>query len=437
MKKLLLVELNELNMTVVREYLAAGLHLPGFKKLFEFDERKTKSEDEHRLLEPWIQWPSVHTGRPYAEHRLFRLGDAELGVPEQIFEKVESLGFCVGAVSPMNAVNLLKEPAYFIPDPWTRTPSDQSLLSKVITPAIRQSVNDNSSGRITVGTYLRLFFAFLVTVRMKSFKKCFWMAFSSIGKPWRKAIFLDLLLHEIHGYLFRGKDVDFSVVFFNAGAHIQHHYFFNSISSVCLEKKNPNWYVAAAYDPLKEVILAYDGILSDLFQSDGVELVVATGLTQSPVDAATFYYRLDNHEQFLSLIGVPFKSVAPRMTRDFLVECFSEQDAADAEIKLRQVRTRSGSRIFEEIVNRGKDLFVVLTHSAEITPETQISISGKWVKLLPHVVFVAIKNGEHTQEGFAYFSHQLAEFAPSDGAHVSKLHDTILSWFQESENRNS
>ena len=40
---------------------------------------------------------------------------------EQIFEKVEKLGFSVGVMSAMNAKNSLKNPSYFIPDPWTDT----------------------------------------------------------------------------------------------------------------------------------------------------------------------------------------------------------------------------------------------------------------------------------------------------------------------------
>ena len=34
----------------------------------------TKAELIYENLEPWIQWPSVHTGKTYDEHKIFRLG---------------------------------------------------------------------------------------------------------------------------------------------------------------------------------------------------------------------------------------------------------------------------------------------------------------------------------------------------------------------------
>ena len=127
-KKLILIELNEINFDVVEFYLANGVNLDGFKTLFD-KVIVTKSEQEYDNLEPWIQWPSVHNGKTFFEHKIFRLGDSVYSSDEQIFEKIEKAGFSVGAISPMNATNKLKEPAYFIPDPWTQTQSDNSFLA--------------------------------------------------------------------------------------------------------------------------------------------------------------------------------------------------------------------------------------------------------------------------------------------------------------------
>ena len=44
-------------------------------------------------------------------------------------------------------------------------------------------------------------------------------------------------------YYFNKKSPDFSSVFFNAGAHIQHHYYLNSRYVENLPK-NPDWYIA-------------------------------------------------------------------------------------------------------------------------------------------------------------------------------------------------
>ena len=78
------------------------------------------------------------------------LGDFVNSTDEQFFEQVENAGFSVGAVSPMNASNKLINPAYFIPDPWTKTPCDDSFFSKSITDAIVQAVNDNSQSKLNI-----------------------------------------------------------------------------------------------------------------------------------------------------------------------------------------------------------------------------------------------------------------------------------------------
>jgi hypothetical protein len=85
--------------------------------------------------------------------------------------------------------------------------------------------------------------------------------------------------------------------------------------------------------------------------------------------------------------------------------------------------------LFEEIDNRGKDIFVVLTYPSEITDKTMITYSGKESQLGNLVTFVAIKNGEHQSKGFAYFSDGVSEYAPPEGSHVSKIHNTVLQFF--------
>ena len=64
-------------------------------------------------------------------------------------KKIEDKGFKVGAISPMNTVNRLKKPCYFISDPWTDTYSDSSSFSKRISMMLKQSVNDNASGKLS------------------------------------------------------------------------------------------------------------------------------------------------------------------------------------------------------------------------------------------------------------------------------------------------
>ena len=113
--KTILLGLNELNFDYIKFYINQGL-LPNFKKIFEIQKPiETVSENEYRLLEPWVQWVTIHTGKTFEEHNIFRLGDI-VNYPElsQIFEELETEGLSVGAVSPFNAENRLKYPSFFV-----------------------------------------------------------------------------------------------------------------------------------------------------------------------------------------------------------------------------------------------------------------------------------------------------------------------------------
>tara|TARA_B100000768_G_scaffold155656_1_gene152839 strand:+ start:7305 stop:8621 length:1317 start_codon:yes stop_codon:yes gene_type:complete len=428
-KKLVFVELNEINFDVVKSYLKIGVKLPAFNRIFKEGLLITKSELDYENLEPWIQWPSVHTGLNYEEHKTFRLGDFVKSNKKQFFEKVEEAGYKVGAISPMNASNNLVNPAYFIPDPWTQTQSDGSFFSNGIANAVSQAVNDNSSSKLTFSTILNLALAFIFLVHPLRLIPMIGYAINALGSPWRKALFLDKLLHEIHITLYKRKKPNFSTLFLNAGAHIQHHYYFNSPFVESEELKNPSWYIEESKDPFLEMLKVYDSILLDLFELKNSELIIATGLSQTPYTHLKFYYRLQDHKSFLDSMEIVYKDVVPRMTRDFLVTFNSIDEAARAESKLKEIYVDNKIHLFEEIDNRGKDLFVVLTYPHEIKEKTTINIEEKVLNLNEFTTFVAIKNGEHQEKGFAYFSGGVKKFAPTNYSHVSNIHNTVLSFF--------
>jgi len=427
--KLLLIELNEINFEVAKKYISSGNKLNSFQKMIINDLQETSAEESYEHLEPWIQWPSIHTGLKYKEHNVFRLGDFVNCKEDQLFEKIENAGFKVGSISAMNATNRLKNPSYFIPDPWTETATDGSFLSKALSDAISQTVNDNSKSKITFKSIISLITATLVLVNPFKLPKLFFFGISSIAKPWRKALFLDLLLHEIHKTLIKRKNPDFSTIFYNAGAHIQHHYFFNSEFSN-KNLKNPTWYIGKEYDPVLEMLKVYDNILEYYLNNPEYEVIIATGLSQKPFEDIKFYYRLIDHEKFLNKLGINYLRVQPRMSRDFLISFENVEDALICERILKRILVNNSKNLFGEVDNRGKDLFVVLTYPHEITEETFFTLNGKDIMLKDFVTFVAIKNGEHQSKGYAYFSNKLHKHMPKNNSHVSEIHNAITGYFQ-------
>lgn len=434
MRPLILLELNEINFSVVKDYVAADQTLfPALQKLMNCKMVHTEAESRYQDIEPWIQWVSVHTGLSYEQHRIFRLGDITgSGIP-QIYETLESLGVSVGCISPMNAENRLKKPAYFIPDPWTSTCPDGSWWSRNLHEAIAQVVNDNAKAKVTFKSMMTLFLGVVRFARPVNYSKYLGLLLGVKRAPWRKALLLDLLLHDLHMTLLRSLKPGFSSLFLNAGAHIQHHYFLSAQPiKDRIGKNNPIWYLSAEKDPVKEMLSLYDAVINEYLQSSEIEFIVATGLSQQPYDRLKYYYRLNDHKNFLRRVGIDYLAVHPRMTRDFLVEFSDANKMKEAIVRLRSLRVEhDGIRLFDEIEERANSIFVTLTYPHEITQATVIRVDNVPVPLLPEVAFVALKNGMHRSEGYAFFSVGAAEHAPADQQHVKALHESIHSYFRD------
>lgn len=432
LKRLIFLELNELNFDVVARYIEK---FPGrfnsIERLMACVHIRTIAETKYEQLEPWIQWVSIHTGLPFAEHGVFRLGDIVNAKATQFFEELENQGFSVGSVSAMNAENRLKKPAYFIPDPWTNTASDGGFWGKALSQAVAQAVNDNSQSKITFKTAFTLLLGLFRFAKLRHYTLYFKLAWGAGRAKWRKALFLDLFLHDIHLGLRALSLPNFSALFLNAGAHIQHHYFF---SSFLIKKdsslRNPSWYISDSHDPFEDMLEIYDVIIGEYLSLKDADVMIVTGLSQKPYDRIKYYYRLKKHSDFLRSVNIEYRNVIPRMTRDFLIEFDSHEQAAAAEEKLsRMCVVSDGIRLFGEIDNRGTSLFVTLTYPNNINEETKIWVDELTFYISPFTSFVAIKNGMHQAEGFAFFTAGAADFAPSNNSHVKEMHGAVLGYF--------
>lgn len=412
-QQLLFLEMNEINFEFLQQYIAQG-ELPTFRNFFTrhgFEE--TESEQIYDELEPWIQWVTAHTGLTYAEHGVFRLGDIVGTDLPQIWEQLEEAGLKVGAVSPMNAKYRLRDPAFFIPDPWTDTGVRAGGIDTRFYQAIRQAVNDNARGGLNKKSVFDFAVGGLRNASPLNYPAYLRLAGAARGKAWSKALFLDQVLTDLFVRLVRGKKPDFATLFLNAGAHIQHHYMFNS-AVYQGPHRNPAWYVQPNEDPLLDVYRLYDRILRQVQRAfPEARLMLATGLHQVPYGKTAFYWRLTDHAAFLRQLGVPFRSVDPRMSRDFLVSCASAEEAAAAERRLLLAQAPDGTPLFT-VDNRGADLFVMLSYPDDIPDDMAVIVGNERIEhLRRHVAFVAIKNGEH--DGIGYFSDSAGVASPRTG----------------------
>jgi hypothetical protein len=428
-KKVILLGLNEINFEFVERYISLG-YLPNFQKLIaKHGYKKTISEDKYELLEPWIQWVSIHTGKMYAEHQVYRLGDiVQRPDLKQLWEIAEAKGLSVGAVSPFNAANNLQTPAFFIPDPWTKTHASGSKLVVDLSNAVSDAVNNNANNKLSKSALLALLKGFIRFVPARSYMRYASLILMKLKAKSTKSAILDNLLSDIFVTLWKSRKPDFSSLFLNSGAHVQHHYMFNS-KVYNGDQKNPDWYCPAQQDPVLDILSYYDMLIGKLMKLD-CRLFVATGLHQNPHLETTFYWRIKDHQSFLNLIGVKtYDEVIPRMSRDFLINCRDEV-SANAAVEILESVMLNGEKVFS-IDNRGNSLFIELIYDKEIPKNSFISVNNEKtnIDLSGYISFVAIKNGEH--DGIGYFIDTNKTYSKEDSISLSAVFPEIVKALDE------
>ena len=423
------IALNEINLDLAKKYVkrSPGL-LPNFEKILTGKIIETKVEDDYHYLEPWIVWPSVFLGKGADSHNIFHLGDGARVESKSIFAVIESLGFKVGAISPINAPNDLTSPAFFIPDPWIETDSDRSMMSRIITNVTRSAVNSNASNRLSLKDILGLGLILLRFARLKNYAMYVKYALRARRKKWYRSLFFDLLMFDIYTKLAAKKEPDLSFLFLNAGAHIQHHHMFSSIFSdeSCRDPQS-----SKHYDAIADMLAGYDRLLGQCFAQHYQSLVIATGLTQIPYDREKYYYRPRDHEAFLKTLGVRFERVFPRMSRDFEISFSDAEEMMHAEetLKLASIGTEEYP-VFRVVRIDALRIFVTLVYARQIQPDDLIKTESAAFLVSDAVDLVAQKNGMHSGKGWAFFDGDIGDFCPPSESHPKELFLSVKSIFE-------
>jgi hypothetical protein len=421
---LMCLQLNELNFPFIADYANRGL-LPNFKAFFDrhgFVE--TESEHEHHLANPWIQWPTVHTGLDYADHTVFRLGDIVKTDHPTIYDELERHGVTVAAMSAFNAANRTKKAAFFVPDPWTDTRVDAPPSVRRINDAFKQVTDDYAQNRISLKSIVNL-----VTGGAPNLK---WTRIPAYlkettrfvgGKKWMRAVVGDRLLADAYLTQVRAHKPAFSTLFLNGGAHLQHHYMFSS-SSYHGERRNPEWLVKPGDDPLLDALKLYDQVLGDVVayanSLPNGRVIMVTGLHQEPHERETFYYRAKDEAELLRELGIEFERSYRLMTEDFVLVFADEAAASEGERQILSIESFDTDPIFYRetgdsairtsvtehrvfhIENRGKDLYVQLRPTSSAIPESMKVRRGNVVveDFGRRVDFAQYKNTHHHGTGY-------------------------------------
>lgn len=395
------LELNELNFDLVAKYCARG-ELPTFARMFRnYKLFHTIAEQSYPQLEPWIQWPTVYSGKSFAEHGIFRLGDVVHTRHRQVWEILEEHGISVGALSPMNARNDCRAADFFVPDPWTITKVSGDRALEALSALVNDAVNANAHDERSAAELGRALMPFIIKYgRPSSAVEYARILARAVSHKWARAVFLDRFLSDLFLKLQARHKTGFASLFLNAGAHIQHHYMYDS-TVYDGTAKNPEWYSdlrARKIDPVLFVYKAYDRVLRDVLALKDTRVLVTTGLSQYPNPNCIYQYRFKDHKGSLARFGIEGCEIVPRMSRDFLLEFNSEEEAAAAEAKMGKALCE-GERLFS-IENRGRSLFCQISYFGPLEGFRSTIAQGERIDITEEVALVSIENGLHQTIGY-------------------------------------
>jgi hypothetical protein len=340
----LLLEFNELCPALLNQYMEEGL-IPNFRRLFETSTVFTTDAAEREPnLEPWIQWPTVHSGLPFAEHGVFRLGDGHKLRAKGVAEVLSDAGIPVGVFGSMN-LNYGTLHGYVLPDPWNAKGSPHPASLRPFHAGVARMVQESShAGGVSKAQLVALGW-FLV--RHGLTVATAWQTLRQLagevrdrGVRWRRGLVLDRIQYDVFRCLNRRHQVRFASLFCNSTAHFQHYHWRNLDPDAFAAPPPPTDHPSLRC-AIPEGYRNMDRLVGRALRDyPDTRIMLCTALSQQPWKETTkCTFRPIRFQSFLDFARVPVAAaqVKPVMAEQFHVQCDTQETAAVAETRIRDL----------------------------------------------------------------------------------------------------
>jgi hypothetical protein len=386
-QRLLLLEFNELCPSLIERFMAEG-HLPNFKKLRERS-RAFITHTNEQVLEPWIQWVTVHTGVPLDQHGIVDLDEAGKLKHETFWDRLQSDNVLL--MCPMNVRFERKDRSIFMPDPWAASQAPSPEIEPFYR-FVRAGVNTHAHSRGISKQDAINAVRYLASHGMKA-STALSLAMQLVqerigGKDvkWRRATMLDKLSWDVFSHFWRSdRRPRVGVFFSNATAHYQHKYWRHYQPEAFSLK--PDAHELRSYS--KAIRYGYQG-LDDLLgkamrmAGSDTAIVLCTALSQQPMldyeaRGGKSMFMPKDFKPLLAAVGAPTSARAEQiMAEEARLHYESSTDAESAVARLQEARTSEGHTLFKLRGFDGHSFIIGCgVFASEVTPTTQIVSAGR------------------------------------------------------------
>jgi hypothetical protein len=424
--KIIFLEFNELCPALLDQWMSEG-RLPNFKRFFEDSEIYTTESDEQNgpLLEPWIQWYSMHTGLSFEQHGVFHLTDGPKAAHPDIWQILLANGNTVGNCSSMNTRGFEAEGSFFLPDPWCTTekafPPELQTFQDVVAQQVQQY--SNSDQTLSRGDYIR-FLSFLLShgFRIKTAVAILRQLITDRldkQESWRRAVLLDQLQFDVFQHYFRKYQPDFSTFFLNSTAHYQHSYWRHmapeafSVQPTEQERRRYGGAILFGYQSM-------DKLLGDFFRlaSGKAMLILATAISQQPFlkregSGGQHFYRPRNFESVLGSLGIHAREVLPVMTHQFSLSFSNQGEAQHAQAKLESISCQ-GKQVFDFAPSKPDALYIGCQIYSPLASDAKVEMGNGCSVPFFDLFYAmgALKSGCHHPDGVLWVKSGKHEVHP-------------------------
>jgi hypothetical protein len=438
----ILMEFNELSPPVMQKLMAQG-KLPNFQRFYrESEVYLTEADEVAPNLEPWIQWVTVHTGIPYSEHGIQRLGDGHKLDAENLWDVVSDDGRNVWVCGSMNINYRRPINGWVLPDPWVTQvrphPEDE------LRPYYRfvsANVQEHSREGAALSAREQAEFVTFMARHGLSPKSAAAIVRQIVSERrsntrWRRPVILDRVQWDLFRWHWRRAGPDFATFFLNSTAHYQHIYWRHMEPEAFEVKPDP------AERAIYEDAIPYGYAQMDLMCGRFMELagsdttlVFLTALSQEPClkyedIGGKMMYRPEDFQRFLAALEIrePVRA-APVMAEEFQLDFEAEAAARDAESKLGALRYRGEPAL--RVERRGGNIFSGCAVSEQVPSDGVLELDGHTVPFFELFYQLdLVKSGIHHRDGMMWIRTPARRHAVSDEkVPLVSIAPTILSMY--------
>jgi hypothetical protein len=420
-RKIIFAEFNELCPWLLDAWMGEG-KLPNFKRLYD---RSTVFETQADVgdslnLEPWIQWYSLHTGLAFDQHQVFHLTEGAAAGHDDLWRVIHGGGRKVGCFASMNSRPFDFADSFFVADPWSEmgnaAPAKLNIYNRFIGHNVREYSNPDQ--RLSLSDYAR-FLSFMFrhglapkTV-MKIIRQLASERFGDKRLSYKRVALMDRMQFDVFRHFQRRYAPDFSTFFINSTAHLQHSYW-RMFQPDQFSAKPSAADMATYGDAILFGYQSMDALLGDfisLADKQGATLMFMTALSQQPFlkaeeSGGKHFYRMRDVEGFFKRFALPFASIDPTMTHQYLAHFDHVEDRAKALEALTAFGLRSGKQLFDINARESEGLYFSCNLFTQAAADEPISLKdGQSLPFADYFYQIdATKSGCHHPSGALWIS---------------------------------